>query len=169
MVYTLVDQQGVLKLQLCAQGFSMDLKTTPQGNLVFPESALGEIELLVASPAEPGVLRVRFGGEVCDHVRLRPEQVDQARFRRDFEGRYVCADLNATATITRAGDVLEMTLRDGFAQTVGPVDAMGQDVAALGATGDAYACAISLIRQDGEVRGFHLNSGRTRHLAFLRA
>ncbi len=168
MVYGLVDDAGELKLELCVQHPKMALKLTREGKVVLPEANLGEINLGFRHAGGAEMLEVGFGGETHDYARLNPAEVDRALFERDFEGRFACADASATATISRTGDGLVMHLRDGFDETLGPVDPLGQDVAELGRDSEAYGCVIDLIRRDGVVTGFRLNSGRTRHLEFLR-
>lgn len=168
MVYGFVDDNDALKLQICAQPYGMDLKVTSSGDVFLPEANFGEIRFGFQSTADPESLDIAFGGEVHSYVRLHPADADQAQFERDVEGAYFSADANATATITRSGGSLVMTIRDGFGETVGSVDPLGADVAEVGRSGD-YGCVIDLIRSAGEVRGFRLNSGRTRRLEFLRA
>ena len=169
MVYGLVEDKDELKLQICGQAYNMELKVTSGGQVLLPEANLGEITFGFDEPTGPDLLRIGFGGEVHEYVRLEPDAADQARFQEEFVGRYFSADANATATVAPAGKVLVMTIRDGFGQTARSVDTLGPDVAEVGRTGEGYGCVISLIRAAGKVRGFHLNSGRTRQLEFLRA
>ena len=164
MVYGLVDDAGELKLEVCAQMPRMALKTTRDGVVLLPEANLGEIRF--SGNTDSQSLSIAFGGESHDYVRIDPSAVDRERFDRDFAGRYACPDANATAEIVPSEAGLSMRLRDGFAESVGPVDPLGQDVAELGRDSEAYGCVIDLLRRDGAVVGFRLNSGRTRQLEF---
>ena len=164
MVYGFVDGQGVLKLQICAQPYDMDLKLTREGRVILPEAYLGEI----AFEFQADNLRISSAGETHDYTRLRSDEVDRALFEREILGSYFSEDANARATIVRSDTGLQMTLGDGFGESFGPVDALGPDVAELGRASEAYGCVIQLIRESGRVQGFELNSARTRHLEFRR-
>jgi hypothetical protein len=164
MVYGLVDDEGVLKLQICAQPYEMDLKLTRDRKVILPEAYLGE----VAFEFQADSLEIRFAGETHVYTRLQPEKVDTEQFAREIVGEFFSKDANAKASIVRTDMGLQMTLGDGFGESVGPVDPLGQEVAELGRASEAYGCVIQLIRESGTVRGFELNSGRTRHLEFRR-
>jgi D-aminopeptidase len=168
LVYSLVDDQGELKLRICMQPYEMDLMVTSGGEVILPEASIGEITFGFHHPADPDVLKIGFGAEVHDYVRLRPEEVHQAKFAHDVEGRYVSADADATALITRTGETLTITIRDGFGEAIGAVHPLGPDVAAVGPLNGLYSCVVSLMRSSGQVRGFHLNAPRTRDLEFVR-
>ena len=169
MVYGLVDHNGLLKLEICGLPYySLELKATPDGGLLLPEGSFGEITFGRRDPNDMASLDIGFGDAVHGYRRLDPNSIDLARFAQELEGRYVSADADATATIAGTADKLVMTMRDGFAEAVNRIEAVGADVAKLGTPEEGYDCVISLIRTFGAVQGFRLNTGRTRHLEFLR-
>lgn len=168
MVYSLVDDEGILKLQICTQPFELALMPTPDGAVVLPEASLGETVFHVEDLQNRDVLRIDFGGATDSYTRLTDSAIEQRRFAAKVAGVYFCEDATATAEMSRTDAGLKIVIRDGWGYTEGPVSPLGADVASMGPLSQTYWCAITLRRTGEDVSGFVLNSARTRNLEFKR-
>jgi D-aminopeptidase len=166
MIYSLLDEKGVLKLGIAKASPGSPLIRAEDGRLISPGGGIGEIAL------EPDGerLRIRFGGETADYQRLVDDAADQAAFAAVAEGAYRSPDANATATIEADGDRLALRVSNGFGEVRSVLEAMAPTVAFAKPRSSAggFQAAVSLIVEDGAPVGFRLDTPRTRNLEFRR-
>ena len=97
------------------------------------------------------------------------EPADPERVLRSLTGDYRCADLDCDATIRTNGEPM-MRFAGGYGVRDLDLDVVSENV--LGVTArDAVAptrYAMTVIREDNEVVGFHISTNRARGLAFQR-
>jgi hypothetical protein len=167
MVYGLVDEKDALKLQIARNPMGAPLERSADGGLFAPASSIGEIAL---APTDGGeALAIRFGGQTHAYQRLSGDGADT--FAGPAVGRYVSADAGASAEIEQADDRLSVRISDGLGEfrarliVLGPTVAVARPRQPLA----AFVCVLSLTVEDGQAKGFMLNSPRTRHLEFRRA
>ncbi len=167
MIYSLIDDAGVLKLSLAKAAIGAAVTRTDDGRLVYPASGIGEISV---KPLDGG-LEVRFGLETTTHVKLERAEGDAEAFAAAAEGRYVSDDADTVATIVTEAEGLVLALTDGLGETrarltpISPVVAYTRPRGAMA----AFRSTISLDLEDGRATGFRLNTPRTRDLVFRRA
>jgi len=166
MIYSLLDEKGVLKLGIAKALGGQPLVRAEDGRLVSPAGGIGEIALEPAGER----LSIRFGGESANYERLTEDVADQAAFAAVAEGRYRSPDAGATATIEPRDDQLALNVSNGFGEVRSVLAAMGQTLALAKprSSSPGFQAAISLILEDGKPVGFHLNTPRTRNLEFRR-
>jgi CubicO group peptidase (beta-lactamase class C family) len=166
MIYSLLDEKGVLKLGIAKALGGQPLVKAEDGRLVSPAGGIGEIALEPAGER----LSIRFGGESADYERLTEDGADQAAFAAVAEGRYRSPDAGATATIEPKDDQLALNVSNGFGEVRSVLAAMGPTLAMAKprSSSPGFQAAISLILEDGKPVGFHLNTPRTRNLEFRR-
>jgi D-aminopeptidase len=167
MIYSLLDEKGVLKLGIAKTMGGQPLVRADDGRLISPAGGIGEIVLEPAGER----LSIRFGGENADYERLSEDAADQAAFAAVAEGRYRSPDAGATATIEPKDDQLALNVSNGFGEVRSVLAAMGPTLALAKprSSSPGFQAAISLILEDGKPVGFHLNTPRTRNLEFRRA
>jgi D-aminopeptidase len=166
MIYSLLDEKGVLKLGIAKALGGQPLVRADDGRLISPAGGIGEIALEPAGER----LSIRFGGESADYERLGDDAADQAAFAAVAEGRYRSPDAGATATIEPKDDQLALNVSNGFGEVRSVLAAMGPTLALAKprSSSPGFQAAISLIVEDGKPVGFHLNTPRTRNLEFRR-
>ena len=167
MIYSLIDDEGVLKLSLAKAAIGAAVTRTDDGRLVYPASGIGEISV---KPLD-GALEVRFGLETTTHVKLERAEGDAEAFAAAAEGRYVSDDADTVATIVTEAEGLVLALSDGLGETRARLTAISPLVAYTRPRGAmaAFRSTISLDFDDGRASGFRLNTPRTRNLVFRRA
>ena len=168
MIYSLVDDAGVLKLGLGKSAPAASLPLRAAGDrLVAPAGGIGEISVKPTG----GALEVRFGGETLVHGKLEPADGDAEAFAAAAEGRYFSDDADTNATIATEGDALVLVLSDGLGETRAKLTALSPRVAYSRPRGamSVFRVTISLDVEDGKATGLRLNTPRTRNLAFRRA
>ena len=167
MIYSLMDDAGVLKLGLAKSAIGVALARGDDGRLVCPAGGIGEI---VVRPAD-GALDVRFGQATATHVKLERAEGDAEAFAAAAEGRYRSDDADAIATIETSAEGLVLVLSDGLGETrarltpISPVVAYSRPRGAMA----TFRSTISLDLEEGRATGFRLNTARTRDLVFRRA
>jgi CubicO group peptidase (beta-lactamase class C family) len=164
-VYSLIDEDGVLKLSNDKALLSGPLLPGEGGRLISPGSGLGE---LVLTPEADGAgLLVKFGGETHAYQRVAEDAADAAGFAELARGRYDSADAGATAVITREADKLVFRCRDGHGEALAALTPLGAKVAFARFRSPAGATGIVSLTPEGG--GFLFNTPRTRRLEFRRA
>ncbi len=166
MVYSLLDEKGVLKLGIAKALGGSPLVRAEDGRLISPAGGIGEIALEPVGER----LRIRFGGETADYQRLVEDAADQAAFAAAAEGSYRSPDAGATATIEAQDDRLALRVSNGFGEVRSVLEAMGPTLALAKPRSSApgFQAAISLIVEEGAPVGFRLDTPRTRNLEFRR-
>jgi D-aminopeptidase len=166
MIYSLLDEKGVLKLGLAKSALGQPLVRADDGRLISPAGGIGEITLEPAGDR----LRIRFGGETADYERLVEDAADQVAFAAVAEGDYQSADANATASIEADNDRLALRVSNGFGEVRSVLEALAPTVAVAKPRSSAggFQAAISLIVENGAPVGFRLDTPRTRNLEFRR-
>jgi hypothetical protein len=82
-------------------------------------------------------------------------------------GRYRSADMGADGEISIEGEKLILTLQAAYGRTVHVLEALADTVfTAAGGMLPGFSIGLTVL-PDGT--GFHLNSGRSRHIRFVRA
>lgn len=168
MVYSLVDEGGVLKLEICKNPLlRKPLERAPDGRVILPELSMSELCLELDGAAEPDRLGISFAGKAAIYQRLPTEPANPGAFASAIAGRYYSGDANATATIAYEAGKLAIRLSDPFGGVDANLTPVGENVAIAWPLVNIW-CALSFIRRDGVVTGFSLNSERTRKLEFER-
>ncbi|HWF78429.1 MAG TPA: serine hydrolase domain-containing protein [Caulobacteraceae bacterium] len=166
MIYSLMDDGGVLKLGMAKSAVGVPLVSGADGALVCPAGGIGE----VAVKPDGERLQIRFGAETLAYERLSPLDGDADAFAAAAAGRYVSDDADTVATIAPDGERLVLTLSDGFGKTAAPLTALSPSVAYSRPPGamSVFRTTISLDVEGGHATGFRLNTPRTRNLVFTR-
>jgi hypothetical protein len=166
MIYSLLDEKGVLKLGIAKALGGSPLVRAEDGRLISPAGGIGEIALEPVGER----LRIRFGGETADYEHLVENAADQAAFAAVAEGSYRSPDAGATATIEAQDDRLALRVSNGFGEVRSVLEAMGPTLAMAKPRSSApgFQAAISLIVEEGAPVGFRLDTPRTRNLEFRR-
>jgi CubicO group peptidase (beta-lactamase class C family) len=165
MIYSLLDEGGVLKLGLARAQMGGPLAPADDGRLIAPAGGIGEIAL----EPDGDRLKIRFGGETADYQRLVEDAADAAAFAAAAEGRYESADAGATATIERQEDRLALHITDGHGASRTTLVALGPTLAHAKPRSPAgLDSTVSLILEDGAPVGFRVDTSRTRGLEFRR-
>jgi D-aminopeptidase len=166
MVYSLIDEAGVLKLGMAKSAQGAPLEPASDGRLVSPAGGIGEISL------EPkgDRLTIRFGGESADYRRLVEDEADAAAFAMAATGAYRSDDADATATIEQQDDRLALRVSNGLGAVRSVLTALGPTLAVAKPKSSpaGFQAAIGLIVEDGQPVGFRLDTPRTRNLEFRR-
>jgi CubicO group peptidase (beta-lactamase class C family) len=172
MIYTLVDEEGALKLAICKNPYAFALERTPDGRRVILRAGIvGEFELDLNVGNAPYRISVKFGGRSEPCQRVSQDAADWATFVGAVAGQYYCADAGTTATIVPVGDGMIMRMADGHGGVEVDLTWLGGGVA-FAKPKSSYAlfwCALDFIGRDGIMTGFRLNTMRTRHLEFHRS
>lgn len=171
MLYTLVDDAGVLKLQIGVPA-SMPLQPAADGTAICQPVSLGQIALDMSEVKARGQILISFGGQSAAYVKVSKADGNTPAFAAVAAGRYSCPDAGAEATIALDGEGLVIALSDGFGRVEADVVPLGETVAVTVPTSPAndYGWAISLDQEEGgAVTGFRLNTPRTRDLVFKRS
>lgn len=166
MIYSLVDEQGVLKLSIAKSPNGAPLVRRDDGRLICPAGGIGEIALR----PEGERLEVSFGGETRLYQRLEQGKGDAAAFASAAAGRYFSHDADTTAVIEADGESLTLSLSDGFGRVTAPLRVLSPTIAfgrPPGAMG-VFRPLLSLDVEAGRAAGFLINTPRTRNLAFRR-
>ncbi|HEX4199036.1 MAG TPA: serine hydrolase domain-containing protein [Caulobacteraceae bacterium] len=165
MIYSLLDEAGVLKLGIAKSAMGSPLVRADDGRLVSPAGGMGEIALEPAGDR----LKIRFGGETADYRRLVEDPADAAAFAAAAAGRYESADAGATATIEPQDDRLALHIADGHGAARASLVVLAPTLAhAKPRSPTGFHSTVSLLVEDGAPVGFRLDSPRTRNLEFRR-
>jgi CubicO group peptidase (beta-lactamase class C family) len=169
MIYTLVDDKGVLKAQCARTPPGIALRPAGEGRMVLPAGGLGEIAFGV-DPGDPGEITISFGGRSAAYRKVSKEDADPAAFARSVAGDYFSADGDCTATIAQEGERLVLRARDGFGQAEATITPLGETIAFAEPAPPWTLLWTTLQFEPGEtgVAGFSLNTARTRGLGFRR-
>jgi CubicO group peptidase (beta-lactamase class C family) len=166
MIYSLMDDGGVLKLGMGKSAVGVPLLSAADGGLVCPAGGIGEVSV---KPDGAG-LQIRFGDETLAYERLSPADGDAEAFAAAAAGRYVSDDADTLATIAPDGERLALSLSDGFGRVTAPLKALSPSVAYSRPPGamSVFRTTLSLDIEGGRTTGFRLNTPRTRNLVFTR-
>jgi len=167
VVYNLVEEEGQLKLAFGLGQVGLPMAPTDNGDFVVPAASLSEIRL---TPSGEG-FDIRFGGKTAHYTRAAAGEGDLDAFVAAAQGRYVCAETAATATIARDGETVSLKLSDGYGRANLGLTVLGNDLAAPTSGGvlALFGAAVKLINTQGRATGFSINTMRTRDLVFERA
>jgi len=166
MIYSPVDDGGVLKLAVAKSPVGAPLVDTGDGRLATPAGGIGEISVR----ADGDALEVRFGVSTRLYHRLEETPGDADAFALAAQGDYRSEDADTTATIQQDGDKLTISLSDGFGRVTAPLKPLSPTVGFTTPKGamNAFRTTLSLDIDGGKTTGFRLNTPRTRDLVFLR-
>ena len=166
MIYSLVDEDGVLKLSLAKSPGGAPLVRGDDRRFVCPAGGIGEIA--VARQGE-GLL-ISFGGETLRYDRLAGGTGDAEAFAAAARGRYASDDADTIAVIEPQGEELRLSLSDGLGRVVAPLSVLSPTVAYSRPRGTmaVFRTTLSLDVEGGRATGFRLNTPRTRNLEFRR-
>jgi CubicO group peptidase (beta-lactamase class C family) len=166
MIYSLMDDAGVLKLGLAKSALGVAMVRADDGRLVMPAGGIGEVSVRPAGEA----LEVRFGPETLMCRRLQRADGDAEAFSAAAEGSYYSEDAETTATIVTEAEGLVLALTDGLGETRARLTAISPLVGYSRPRGPmaTFRTTISLDVEDGRATGLRLNTARTRNLAFHR-
>jgi hypothetical protein len=164
MVYSLLDEAGVLKLGMAKSPQGGPLEPAADGRLLSPAGGIGEIML------EPkgDRLVVHFGGESTDYRRLTEDAADADAFAMAAAGAYRSNDAGGTASIEQKDDKLMLRVSNDYGAVrsvltaLGPTLAVAKPRSSMG----GFQATIGLILKDGQPVGFRLDTPRTRNLEF---
>jgi hypothetical protein len=151
MIYTLVDEEGALKLAICKNPYAFALERAPDGRVILRAGIVGEFELDLNVANTPYRISVKFGGrsELCQ--RVSQDAADLATFVGAVAGQYYCADAGTTATIVAVGDGMIMRMADGHGGVEVDLTWLGGRVA-FAKPKSSYAlfwCGLDFIGRDG--------------------
>ena len=166
MIYSLVDEAGVLKLGIAKSAMGSPLEPAADGRLVSPAGGIGDI----AVEPKGDQLTIHFGGESADYRRLVEDEADAAAFAMAATGAYRSEDANATATIEQKDDRLALQVSDGHGAVRSILTALSPTLAVAKPRSSpaGFQAAVGLIVEDGQPVGFRLDTPRTRNLEFRR-
>ncbi|HTX48471.1 MAG TPA: serine hydrolase domain-containing protein [Caulobacteraceae bacterium] len=167
MIYSLVDQGGVLACSMAMAAGGVPVQRTEDGRLVYPAGSIGETSL---RPAHGG-LEVRFGGETLPYERLELAAGDAEAFETAALGRYASDDAGAGASIETSDEGLVLAVSDGYGEVRYRLTVLSPRVAFGRARGEMaiFRPTLTLDVADGVAAGFAINTARTRGLVFRRA
>lgn len=165
MIYNLRSDEGTLKLHAFDSTVGADLKVTTSGDLCHSESGFRD---LTFSPHQDSndELVASFGGRTSKLKRLtskscRPPNCDDA-----IIGRYYSQDADAFAAISSDCGHFKIVLTDDIGVSTSELRPLNNVIAYAGPFSGLISCALTFDIQESRVRGFVLNSVRTRHLRF---
>jgi D-aminopeptidase len=166
MIYSLLDQGGVLACSMAMAAGGVPVQRTDDGRLVYPAGSIGEVSM---RPADGG-LEVRFGGETHLHEKLELAEGDAAAFETAAVGRYASDDAGASAVIEASDEGLILAVSDGYGEVRHRLTVLSSAVAFGRARGEMaiFRPTLTLDVADGVAAGFAINTARTRGLAFRR-
>jgi CubicO group peptidase (beta-lactamase class C family) len=166
MIYSLVDQGGVLACAMAKQAGGVPLQPTDDGRFVLPAGSIGEISMRPAG----GALEVRFGGETLLYAKLEPGEGDAAAFEAAALGRYASDEAGASASIETADEGPYLAVSDGYGEVRHRLTILSPRVAFGRARGEMaiFRPTLTLDVADGVATGFAINTARTRGLVFRR-
>ena len=166
MIYSLLDEEGVLKLAIAKSPVGAPLVRGDDARLFCPASGIGEISVRPVGAQ----LEVSFGGETLVYDQLVESNGDAQAFASAAAGRYASADADATAMIETNGEELTLSLSDGLGKVVAPLSVLSPTVAYSRPKGPmaVFRTTLSLDIDGGRATGFRLNTPRTRDLEFQR-
>jgi CubicO group peptidase (beta-lactamase class C family) len=166
MIYSLMDDGGVLKLGMGKSAVGVPLVAGADGGLFCPAGGIGEVR--VTPDGER--LQIKFGGETLPYERLSPADGDAEAFAAAAVGRYVSDDADTVATIAPDSERLMLSLSDGLGRVTAPLKALSPSVAYSRPPGamSVFRTTLSLDLENGRATGFRLNTPRTRNLVFAR-
>ena len=166
MIYSLVDEDGILKLSIAKSPGAAPLVRADDGRLVCPAGGIGEI---VIRPNGEG-LEIQFGLKTLSYQRLAEAPGDAAAFAAAAEGSYRSADADTQATIERDGEKMTLSLSDGYGRVIAPLSVLSPTVGFSRPKGAmaVFRTTLTLDVEGGRAAGFWLNTPRTRNLAFRR-
>jgi D-aminopeptidase len=173
MVYSIVEMQGALKIRACRNDLSGGgvLRPVSDGHAVYPEFAIGQIDLTLDRTLADPVLHIGFGGSVATYRRVTESETPSSEFVALVAGCYNSIDADAVAVIIRDSAGLRITFSDRF----GSFDADLHELApTLGffETHSVTGQPNAVLNFDGGAPGadrFVLHTVRTRNLVFERA
>ncbi|MGB8416801.1 serine hydrolase domain-containing protein [Paraburkholderia sp.] len=163
MIYSLVDENGALQLSMFGSPKGVPLEHGHNGRVIAPGAGLGEIELRLDEAARGDGLRVSFGGQSAVYRKVSRDAADAEVFAEAAAGHYYSSDADCTAVIALDGERLVLRCGDAFGLVESELVCLGETVASA-----AQSAALSFSKQGGWMKGFQLNTGRTRNLVFAR-
>jgi CubicO group peptidase (beta-lactamase class C family) len=166
MIYSLLDEAGVLKLGMAKSPQGGPLEPAGDGRLVSPAGGIGEI----AVEPRGDRLVVHFGGESADYRRLTEDAADADAFAAFAAGAYRSDDAGATASIELQDDKLMLRVSNGHGAVRSVLTALGPTLAVAKPKSSlaGFQATIGLVLKDGQPVGFRLDTPRTRNLEFRR-
>ncbi len=168
MIYSLIDEEEVLKLSLPGLVAGLPLERGPGGRVISPEMSIGGIEIGLDEAAQGNGLTLRFGGQSAVYRRVSQDTADVEAFAVAAVGQYYSADADCTAVIVRGGERLVLHCGDSYGQFESELICLGETVARALHPVLGVGSVLSFSKQDGRMTGFRLNSVRTRNLRFER-
>lgn len=169
MVYSFVEEQGALKLQLCKYPVGFPLQAESSRQLAFRQGGMSDL-LCDVEMAASGTISITFGGQTLPYHRLPTEAPRVDRFAEFLAGEYFSPDANSRATIELEGEKLVMRVADdagGIAAVVVPLSEQVAAIQPLLPTDLTWA-ALSLKRAQDKTSGFFLSTLQTRGLEFVK-
>jgi CubicO group peptidase (beta-lactamase class C family) len=166
MIYSLVDESGILKLSMAKSVGAVPLARGDGGRLVCPAGGIGEVVLRPRGED----LEIRFGPETLVYGRLTEAPGGVEAFASAAQGRYRSDDADTQAVIEPDGEALTLSLSDGFGRVVAPLSALSPTVGFSSPKGpmSVFRTTLSLDVEGGRAAGFRINTPRTRDLVFRR-
>lgn len=171
MIYSLVDVDGFLKVELCkAQGVSLPLVQKGDGRIISPPLTLGEIEFGLDRAAPGDSIEIAFCGRPEAYRRLAAGRPEPANFTVAVVGKYYSADADATATVSAETHGLVIRLQDRVGAVQSNLAYVGEGVAYTWAPPPAiwHWAVLQFDLSGPTANGFRLNTMRTRRLEFVR-
>lgn len=168
MVYSLTDEDGLLKLTVCGTPMGLELERKADGRVVSPGGSLGEIEVGLDQACTGDGLRIKFGGRSATYQKVSKDAVNVAAFAKAAVGEYRCEDGHGKAVITTENGRLLVRFEDAWGAVETDLDCLGESVAISTQRSTKWSYALSFSKIDGRMNGFGANSMRTRGLAFER-
>lgn len=169
MVYTLNNEDGALTMSFGGPPPGVPLERLGDGRSVVPASGIGEIQFDINS-VNGGELDIRFAGERAIYRKADRKPSDAAAFAHAAIGTYYSEDADCTAIISQDANGLQLSVRDKHGHFDATLDPLNNSAAISRpiSSHDFLAPIIALDRCADRARGFYVNTGRTRKLAFVR-
>jgi D-aminopeptidase len=166
MIYSLVDEGGILKLSIAKSPGAAPLVRAGDGRLICPAGGIGEIAIRPNGES----LEVQFGLETMHYQRLAEAPGDAATFAAAAEGSYRSDDADTLATIELDGEKMTLSLFDGYGRVTAPLSVLSPTVGFSRPKGAmaVFRTTLTLDVEGGRAAGFWVNTQRTRNLAFRR-
>jgi D-aminopeptidase len=169
MVYSLIDESGLLKVQVCKTDMlGNTLRRGSHGRAFCPELSIGRIELeLTRTPTDR--LTIHFAGTPADYERVAPHEV-LPEFTNEIVGRYYSADADVMATIRSNGATPTIQFADGFGYRTAILRQLGPTAVFtdMPPPSNYPRAVLNFSFAGASAGGFTLNSIRTRNLEFTR-
>ena len=165
MTYSLLDDNGGLRLGVAGYPFGFALERTEDGRIISRANGLGPVTISLTELTGSD-LTIAFGGEAATYQKLSESMVDKNEFATRISGRYYSEDADCKLVIESSDDGLTAAFSDGIGHNAATIDPIGERVAFLRPATPASDLYAALTVDDSPGPSLRLDTIRTRNLRF---